>query len=129
MSPQTARALSPDQLFGVLGVRLDGLAAQRERMAFTVRFTDLGQDWVLNLEHGALTWVAGRGDPSAVATLTLAKEALAAAVSGERALEEAIEAGAVQVEGDLAALRRLLGWIEAPAPIFAVVEPKPGWDL
>lgn len=129
VSPQTARALSPGQLFDVLGVRLDGLAAQEHSLALTFRFTDLGEDWVLTLEHGALTWVAGRSEPSAAAILTLPKAALAAAISGERPLPDAIEGGEVAVEGDAEAVRRLFALIEAPAPGFAIVEPKPDRSL
>lgn len=125
----TALALTPAQLFGILAVRLDGHAAQHEAMHINFRFTDLGEDWLLTLENGALTWLAGKVDATATATLTLEKSALASAVSGNSALVESIEAGTILAQGDIAALRRLTGWIHMPPPVFNVVEPKPGWDL
>ncbi|MGG7565504.1 alkyl sulfatase C-terminal domain-containing protein [Rhodovulum sp. DZ06] len=129
ISRETAPALTPAQLFGVLAVRRDGLAAQHESLRIALRLEDLGEDWVLALEHGALTWTPGPARAGAALSLRMDKAALAAAVCGDRSLPDSVEAGEIAAEGDLGALRRLSGWIAAPQPVFNIVEPTPGRDL
>ena len=83
LSTQTALSLTPEQLFDVWAVRLDGLAAQYARFEIEVHLTDLDQAWVLTLEHGVLTWLNRPARGPVELSLTLTKQQLARAVSGE----------------------------------------------
>jgi alkyl sulfatase BDS1-like metallo-beta-lactamase superfamily hydrolase len=128
ISYDTAVNLTIPQLFGVLATRLDGLAAQYATLTIAFHFTDLEQDWGLTLENGALTWMKGQSqDPTA--SLSLHKTALAAVVAGKNTMPESIAEGEITLQGDAAAIDQLSAWFEIPAPVFNVVEPKPGWAL
>ena len=54
-APDVIRALTLDMFFDYLGVRLNGDKAQGKTIVLNWRFTDTGQDYVLNLENSALT--------------------------------------------------------------------------
>src|SRR5262249_8488495 len=76
ISPDGARALSLDLFFDCLGVRLDGERAEGRRSVVNWVFPDVDQRYVVNLEHSALTALAGRQSDAADATVTLDRAVL-----------------------------------------------------
>lgn len=59
MPRETLAALRTEQLWDVLGIRLNGPKAQGKRIVLNWRFTDTNESFILNLENCALTYVAG----------------------------------------------------------------------
>jgi alkyl sulfatase BDS1-like metallo-beta-lactamase superfamily hydrolase len=117
-----ASALSVDQLFDVLAVRLDGPRAEGLRRTLAFNFTDAGP-YTLVLRHSVLHTQKGTCDPDAAVTITCAASFLGKALRGEANLLQAIEDGSVSVEGDLNALFEVLLLLETPRPTFPIVEP------
>ena len=62
--------------FDYLGVRLNGEKAAGKTTVLNWQFTDTKQNYVLNLENSALTFVAGAQSANADATLTLTRATL-----------------------------------------------------
>ena len=120
----TIRALGTGQFFDYLGVRLNAAKAEGRAMVINWTFTDSRQQFVTTLEHSALTWVAGRQDAKADATITLARGTLDALALGQTTLPEAVKAGLARVEGDAARPEELLAMLDTFNVMFEVVEPK-----
>jgi alkyl sulfatase BDS1-like metallo-beta-lactamase superfamily hydrolase len=70
------KALTVEQIFDALAVRLNGPAAAGKRINVNWRFTDLGEDHVLGLVNSAVHQVPGRHAADAQVTVTLPKTVL-----------------------------------------------------
>jgi alkyl sulfatase BDS1-like metallo-beta-lactamase superfamily hydrolase len=122
-SADVARALSIEQLWDALGVRLDGPRAWEVRIVTAWDFTDVGELWSVSVENGALSSVKGRLAGDAHATVTLTRAAFNAMLLGDGDLGELFASGAIAVEGDGAKLGEMLGLLDEGDPAFAIVTP------
>jgi alkyl sulfatase BDS1-like metallo-beta-lactamase superfamily hydrolase len=123
VTPDTLRALKLDMFFDYLGVRLNGPKAEGKRMVINWRFTDVKQDYILNLENSALTYVSGRQALDADATLTLEKATLDEITLRRTTFPAQIMRGRIQVEGSTGKLSELFSLMDNFAPMFEIVEP------
>jgi alkyl sulfatase BDS1-like metallo-beta-lactamase superfamily hydrolase len=114
--------MTVEMVFDLLGVRVDGPRADGESVAIGWRFTDLGEEWTLRLEHGALnSWPALDADVDA--TLSMARPTLTTMLTDPSSIAGALGDGSLTIDGDAAALARLFGFLEQPAPGFNIIEP------
>jgi alkyl sulfatase BDS1-like metallo-beta-lactamase superfamily hydrolase len=114
--------MTVEMVFDSLGVRLDGPRADAAPLSIGWSFPDIGEQWTLRVEHGALNcWPALDDDVDAVASMS--RETLIAAVTGAIAIPAAVEDGSIALEGDGAALDRLFGLLEEPDRAFSIIEP------
>ena len=125
VSPDTIMALRTDQFFDYLAVRLNGGKADGHHIVLNWRFTDTREDFVLNLENGALTHSAGRQAKDAHATLTLTRATLDTITQRTVTFAEAIAAGQIGVAGDGGKLQQLLDMLDEFVRMFEIVAPKP----
>ncbi|MGY1802357.1 alkyl/aryl-sulfatase [Blastococcus sp. SYSU D00922] len=112
-----AGALSVEQLFDTLAIRIDGLRAASESLVIDWRFTDLDTTIRTRLSNGALIQTVNprtAADPDLEVSLTKAQ--LLGIIAGQ-GLE-----GTKHV-GDPQALQRLRDCLTTPDPAFAVVTP------
>ncbi|MDZ7679345.1 MAG: alkyl sulfatase dimerization domain-containing protein [Acidimicrobiales bacterium] len=116
-------ALSVEQIFDALGVRLNGPAAAGKRILVNWRFTDLGEDHILGLENGALHHVAGRHAADAAATVTISRALLAQILAGTTTFPDQVAAGSATIEGDVDALVELFDHLDRFAAWFPIVTP------
>jgi alkyl sulfatase BDS1-like metallo-beta-lactamase superfamily hydrolase len=121
-SPGMLAALSPEQVFDAIAVRVDGPACWQERLTLDVHLTDTGQAFRLTLRNGVLSHTAVLPDTPADAVLRLPAAGLVAVATGATD-PAALAAAGVRVDGDPTALGRLVGALEAPDPDFAIVTP------
>jgi alkyl sulfatase BDS1-like metallo-beta-lactamase superfamily hydrolase len=124
VSPDVVRAMSLDLFFDYLGVRLNGDKAEGRRIVIDWVFPDLGQSYVLNLEHCALTYLADRRSDQADATVTLDRATLNRLVLRETTFADAIASGLVSVAGDPTKLIELFSLFDDFTLMFEVVEPR-----
>jgi alkyl sulfatase BDS1-like metallo-beta-lactamase superfamily hydrolase len=75
-------AMTVDQLFDSLAVRLNAEQVAGCSASVNFTFTDLGQDWVLMLSNRTLHAVGGRHDADAGATLRLTRTVLSEVAGG-----------------------------------------------
>jgi alkyl sulfatase BDS1-like metallo-beta-lactamase superfamily hydrolase len=122
-SPDVVRALSIEQLWDALGVRLDGPRAWDRRIVIGWDFTDVQERWTVTLENGALSAVGGRVASDADAVVTLARAAFDSMLLQEGDVAELFTSGAIVVSGDGAKLGELLGLLDEGDSAFPIVTP------
>jgi len=122
ISPDVLRAMSVEQLFDLLGVRLNGDKAEGKHLVINWVFPD--RSYVLNLENCALTYLADRQRDGADATVALDRAALNRIVLRELPVAEAIQSGQIRVDGDPTKVAELFGLFDHFTVMFEVVEPK-----
>lgn len=125
-SPDTIKALTGDMIFDYMGVRLNGERAEGKTMVLNWRFSDVGQNYVLNLENSALTYTPNEAAAQADATLTLPRTILDSVLLRRTTFEQAISAGQLDVQGDAAKLTELLGLLDDFELMFGIVTPDRG---
>jgi alkyl sulfatase BDS1-like metallo-beta-lactamase superfamily hydrolase len=115
-SAELLGALTVEQLFDAVAIRINGPACWDERATVDWVFTDLGQTHRTELRHGVLTHRLHRSGPEADLRLTLTKPLLLGMVT-RRTFD------GIDHDGDLGAVGRLLGSVEAPDRNFPIVTP------
>ncbi|MEV4598727.1 alkyl sulfatase dimerization domain-containing protein [Amycolatopsis sp. NPDC049253] len=110
-------ALTVEQLFDSLAIRVDGPRAAADPLTIEWRFTDLATTIRTTLSNGALIRTANPKSAVDVdLTLTLTKQPLLGLLSGGGADD-------LDHAGDLAVLGRLLALLDPDDPAFAIVTP------
>ena len=111
--------LTPEQMFDVLALSVNGPRAWDLDLALAVTFTDLGANYRLTLRNGVLVQRKRAADPAtATATVTVAaKLRLMAAALGD------FSSPGLEVTGDATALQTLIGVLDRPDPNFNIVTP------
>ena len=117
-----ASALSIDQLFDVLAVRLNGERAAGMRRVINFNFTD-AEPFTIELIHSVLHAFRGRQDNRATLTITCPSTLLSQALRGEANLMDEIASGNVTIDGELTHLFDVLLLLDTPSMSFAIVEP------
>jgi alkyl sulfatase BDS1-like metallo-beta-lactamase superfamily hydrolase len=124
MSRETLAALRTEQLWDVLGVRLNGPKAEGKHIVLNWTFTDTGERFVLTLENCALTASEGVRADNADASVTLTRGTLDEVIAKQTSLPEAIAAGKVKLSGNQMRLAELMGLMDEFPRMFEIVEPK-----
>jgi alkyl sulfatase BDS1-like metallo-beta-lactamase superfamily hydrolase len=115
-------ALTAEMVLHVVGVRIDGPRADGRVIELDVVFTDVDEPFALTVSHGALSHPRGTR-PEAPATVRAPRLAFLAVIGGVVSAADALEAGAIEIEGDAAVFDELLGLLEAPPGRFPIVTP------
>jgi alkyl sulfatase BDS1-like metallo-beta-lactamase superfamily hydrolase len=110
-------ALSVEQLFDSVAIRIDGPRAWDAQLAIDWVFTDLGHTYRTQLSHGVLIQDFDPKHGTADLTVTLTKPDLLGLLGGARGLEGLLTAG------DPGVVTTLLGVLDPPTPGFAIVTP------
>ncbi|WP_156179782.1 alkyl sulfatase dimerization domain-containing protein [Bradyrhizobium sp. LTSPM299] len=124
MPRETLAALRTEQLFDVLGVRLNGPKAEGKRIVLNWNFTDTGESFILNLENAALTYVKGAQAGDAHASFTLARGTLDEIIAKLTTFPNAVAAGKIKAAGDPMRLGELMALMDEFPRMFEIVEPK-----
>ena len=112
-----AGALTIDQLFDAVAIRIDGPRAAAESLIIDWRFTDTGTAVRLALSNGALIQTRNpRSRADADLTLTLTKAQLLGLLAGHGL-------DGIEHTGDPATLARLMALLDTPDPAFPIVTP------
>ena len=125
MPRETLAALRTEQLWDVLGVRLNGPKAEGKHIVLNWNFTDTGETFVLNLENCALTYIAdARSRPTADASFTLARATLDEVIAKQTTFPEAVGSGKIKFTGNPMRLAELMALMDEFPRMFEIVEPK-----
>ncbi|MEH2502949.1 alkyl sulfatase BDS1-like metallo-beta-lactamase superfamily hydrolase [Bradyrhizobium sp. AZCC 1578] len=124
MPRETLAALRTEQLWDVLGVRLNGPKAEGKHIVLNWNFTDTGETFILNLENCALTYVAGARAADADASFTLPRSVLDEVIAKLTTIPEAVGSGKIQVSGNPVRLVELMMLMDEFPRMFEIVEPK-----
>jgi alkyl sulfatase BDS1-like metallo-beta-lactamase superfamily hydrolase len=126
MPRETLAALRTQQLWDVLGVRLNGPKAEGKHIVLNWSFTDTGETFVLTLENCALTYVEGAQVAAADASFTLARATLDEVVAKQMSFPEAVAASKIKFTGNAMRLAELMALMDEFPRMFEIVEPKLG---
>ncbi|MGW5124978.1 alkyl/aryl-sulfatase [Streptomyces sp. NPDC004069] len=125
-SPDVVAALTLEQLFDALAVRVDGPRSWDADITVRWNLTD-GEPVTQQLRNGVLTHVTGTGTgPATAATdveITLAEPSLRAVLLGTVSPGDLAARADVTITGDPGKLTELLGYLGDPDPDFAIVTP------
>ena len=124
MPRETLAALRTEQLWDVLGIRLNGPKAEGKYIVLNWAFTDTGESFVLTLENCALTYVAGAQSATADASFALARGTLDEVIAKLTTFPEAIGSGKIKVSGNPMQLAELMALMDEFPRMFEIVEPK-----
>ena len=118
-APTMLTQLTPEQMFDILALSVNGPRSWDLDLALDVTFADLGTNYRLTLRNGVLVYRKRPAEPeSASATVALgAKMRLLAAAAGD------FTSPGLQVTGDTGALQALMGVLDKPDPAFSIITP------
>ncbi|HEY2658697.1 MAG TPA: alkyl sulfatase dimerization domain-containing protein [Caulobacteraceae bacterium] len=105
------RNLPADELLDALSVRLNGDKTGARTFAFDLTFTDTGERFGLSIENAVLHHARDRVADGAQA-VRLSRAALVQLTLAETAVAAALEAGAVQIDGDARAFTEFVGLLD-----------------
>lgn len=124
MARETLAALRTEQLWDVLGIRLNGPKAEGKHIVINWSFTDTGETFVLTLENCALTYVAGAQAATADAGFTLPRGTLDEVIAKLTTFQDAVGNGAIKFTGNPMRLGELMALMDDFPRMFEIVEPK-----
>ncbi|GAB0101421.1 alkyl sulfatase dimerization domain-containing protein [Nocardia sp. JMUB6875] len=126
-SPTMMAALTIEQVFDAMALRLDGPKAWHEKAISDWRFTDEKRTHRLELRNGVLIHFDRRdGDklPPADVTFTLTRPTLIGVLLAGQDLGAAMQSGALTIDGDAQSFAKLATLFDEPDPDFAIVTPE-----
>jgi alkyl sulfatase BDS1-like metallo-beta-lactamase superfamily hydrolase len=113
-SPDMMAALTPEQVFDAIAIRVNGPKAWDETLSIGIELTDAGHSYRLDLHNGVLVHHPASVD-GADLVLRLPAVALVRLLAGSTE--------GMEVEGDATVLARLVALLDAPDPDFEIVLP------
>ena len=118
-SPTMLSQLTPEQMFDILALSINGPRAWDTDIAMDVTFLDLNVNYRVTLRNGVLVYRKRTADPStAIATITLAaKMRLMAAAFGD------LNSPGLEITGDQGVLQTLMSVLDRPDPGFNIITP------
>ena len=124
LSQDVVSAISIEQVFDMLAVRVDPELAAGKSVSILFDFPDVGESRLVTIRNAVLVHEAGEGRP-ADATLRLPKMAFLGMIFGGQKAADLVAKGVLQMDGNPAAAAILLGVLDPAAPPepFAIVTP------
>jgi alkyl sulfatase BDS1-like metallo-beta-lactamase superfamily hydrolase len=119
-----ASALTVEQVFSSIAVRIDGPRAWDRHVLLSWVFTDLDQAHVTELRNGTLIHRQAPGPVPGTTTLRLTRSQLIGLVTGTLDLAGALTAGDVRLDGDPDDVGRLMAVVGDVDPDFPIVTPR-----
>ncbi|MFQ6395212.1 alkyl/aryl-sulfatase [Nocardia sp. KC 131] len=125
-SPTMLAALTVEQIFDAMALRVDGPKAWDQRVTTDWNISDENRIHRLELRNGLLTHYdlpSGATLPDPDASFTLSRPTLIRVLLAGEDLGAAVAAGHVTLTGDPTKLAEIIGVFDAPDPDFAIVTP------
>ncbi len=127
MGADTLAGLTTDVFFDLMAIRLDAAKAAGQSMVLNWQFIDRDEKLALTLKHSTLSHRMGEWSGSAAASITTTRATLDAIVLRKTAAVEAMQAGALRIDGDPSKFALLFGLLDQPAGfMFDVLTPGEG---
>jgi alkyl sulfatase BDS1-like metallo-beta-lactamase superfamily hydrolase len=125
-NPGLLRALTVEQFFELLGVRLKSENVGGLHQIIAWNFTDVNERWELELSNRSLhsrRINANSPQRTSVASVTTTRAVLISFISGQITMMDAVRDDQMTITGDAASLVNIFGNLDMPEPGFAIVEP------
>jgi len=125
LSFDVIKSLPVEMIFDLWAVRLNPEKAEGKVMVLNWRFTDVGEQFTLNLENSALTNLRGKLAAKADAGFILTRATLDSILVRQTTFANAMKAGDIKVEGEPGKLGELVAMLDDIPADFPIVEPAP----
>lgn len=125
-SESMARSIPVENLFMTMAVRLNGPRAEGLVLNLNLAFSDSEPTW-LTIENSVLHAFEGKQHPEPDATLKVSVLDFKRLMMNLTTAPELLESGALQIEGDIAALANLAGLFDQFDRRFPLVTPRAPW--
>ncbi|WP_329412399.1 MBL fold metallo-hydrolase [Nocardia vinacea] len=125
-APTMLEALTIEQIFDAIALRIDGPKAWNLRVVIDWHITDEKRTYRLELRNGLMVHYDkpdGADLPDPDASFTLTRSILIRALLAGENLGALVAAGDIAIAGDPSGLNAVVGVIDAPDPDFAIVTP------
>ena len=119
---QLAHAMTAEQLFDSIGVRLATSAISDLEITINWTFSDLKENHVLGITNCAIHHLADRHVSDAIATVTLTRHVLADALGGVASFSDSLDQGNITVEGNQSLVLELFDLL-TEFRLFPIIEP------
>jgi alkyl sulfatase BDS1-like metallo-beta-lactamase superfamily hydrolase len=121
--PDVVRGMSLELQFDFIALRLNHQKVDGLTLGINLQFTDLKENWALELSNSVLNNTTGRVLQTPNATLTLTRRVFLSMLPQGKKLPDLVQAGAVKLEGDSKALAAVFANVEAFDAFFNIVTP------
>jgi alkyl sulfatase BDS1-like metallo-beta-lactamase superfamily hydrolase len=125
LSFDVIKSLPVEMIFDLWAVRLNPEKAEGKVMVLNWTFTDVGEQFTLNLENSALTNLRGKLAAKADAGFILTRATLDSILVRQTTFANAMKAGDIKVEGEPGKLGELVAMLDDIPADFPIVEPAP----
>jgi alkyl sulfatase BDS1-like metallo-beta-lactamase superfamily hydrolase len=116
-------AMTVEQVFDTLAVRLMSENLGGVAVATDWVFTDTGERWTVGISNRTLFASPDSTHPAPDATVTLTRSVLLAVIVQDTTFVDAMAGGRITVDGDAAALLHIFGNLDVFTGAFPIVEP------
>jgi alkyl sulfatase BDS1-like metallo-beta-lactamase superfamily hydrolase len=121
--PDVLRAMTMEQVFDFIAVRLNHAKVEGRDLGINVVFTDTDERYALELSNTVLNHTKGRVLRNPLATLSMTRAALLKMLVAKVPLPELINGGEARLEGDAGALGTIFGNLDTFDEYFGIVTP------
>jgi alkyl sulfatase BDS1-like metallo-beta-lactamase superfamily hydrolase len=121
--PDVARAMTVNDVFDLLAVRLNGPDAAGKTITLNLDFVDIDERYTLTLENAVLNATANKHLDTADATVTLTKQAWTNLAFGMISPKDAIASDEITAQGESQTLAELFDLFDRFEPHFNIVTP------
>ncbi|MFJ4387182.1 alkyl/aryl-sulfatase [Pseudomonas sp. NPDC089408] len=122
-SPDTVKAMDLDLFFDYLAMRLKGPEVAEKHITLNLDFTDLKQQYTLEMVNGVLNHTEGMQAKNADASISLTRDTLNKLMLKETTLKDATTAGSVKIDGAEGKLEELMSYMDNFEFWFPIVTP------
>ena len=126
-SADTLAGLSTDVFFDAMEIRLDPAKAAGLSFVLDWRFTDRDEQMTLTLKNCTLTHRMGERAAEPAASVVTTRATLDALVLGKTTAPQALQSGALRIDGDLSKFAQLFAMLDQPGSMmFDILTPGEG---
>lgn len=122
VSPDLIGAMSTSMYFDYLGVNLDPDLAEGSNIEINWRFTDTGENYLVNLQNATLTHIKGFESSSPDVEISMTKAILNDVMMGGATFEEKVESSEIELTGN-DGFFKFMDMFDTGNPAFNMIEP------
>jgi len=122
-SPDALKALTLDQFFDFMGIQLNGPKAEGKAIALNWDFTDVDEQYAVELENSVLVYTPNKQLVNADVTITLTRATLDAISLQKTTFAEAVMSGTIKIDGSKGKLLELVSLFDSFDQKFNIVTP------
>lgn len=122
VSPDMIKGMTLPMFFDFLAIHLNGPKVGDHHYAFNLIFPDVGEKYTLTVKNGVMNYLPGTAE-KVDSTITLDRKTLDKVALGELTLDELLESGQAQIDGQKGKFKEMLSYMDNFYFWFPISEP------